>query len=123
DLLDTAVSVSPKYQYHGPFLELVMTEDLFMVGAPKTLTHPYIDSHKDYCSGSPIIAGTRFPVRAVVQYVIKQGLSPEELVREFSQLTLAQVYDALSYYYDHTDAIEQELTQNTEARLRPSANN
>ncbi|MBA3494767.1 MAG: DUF433 domain-containing protein [Gammaproteobacteria bacterium] len=94
-----------------------------MVSAPKTITHPYIDSHKDHCSGSPIIAGTKFPVRAVVQYVIKQGLSPEELVREFSHLTLAQVYDALSYYYDHTDAIEQELTQNTEARSRPSANN
>ncbi|MGH8490791.1 MAG: DUF433 domain-containing protein [Gammaproteobacteria bacterium] len=47
-----------------------------MVSAPKPITHPYIDSHKDYCSGSPIITGTKFPVRAVVQYLIKQGVTP-----------------------------------------------
>ncbi|MEW5934084.1 MAG: hypothetical protein AB1816_10920 [Bacillota bacterium] len=30
-------------------------------------------------------------------------MTPGELVREFSHLTLAQVYDALSYYYDHKE--------------------
>jgi hypothetical protein len=30
------------------------------------------------------------------------------------RLTLAQVYDALSYYHDHRDEIEQELRENTE---------
>ena len=81
--------------------------------------HPYVVSRKNYCGGSPIIAGTKFPVRAVVNYVLKQGLAPEELVKEFPHLTLAQVYDALSYYYDHKDDIERELMENTEARLRP----
>jgi hypothetical protein len=30
------------------------------------------------------------------------------------RLTLAQIHDALSYYYDHQDEIEQEIAENTE---------
>jgi uncharacterized protein (DUF433 family) len=40
-------------------------------------------------------------------------MTPEELVREFPHLTLAQVYDALSYYYDHKEEIDQEMHANT----------
>lgn len=90
-----------------------------MARAAAKVTHPYVVSRKDYCGGSPIIAGTKFPVRAVVNYVLKQGLSPEELAKEFPHLTLAQIYDALSYYYDHKEEIEQELRENAEERLRP----
>jgi uncharacterized protein (DUF433 family) len=59
-------------------------------------------------------------VRSVVNYVLRQGLSPEELVREFRHLTLAQVYDALSFYYDHRERIERELAANTESAQRPA---
>ena len=85
--------------------------------AEKT-SHPYIVSDKDYCGGSPIIRGTKFPVRSVVNYVLWQGLSPEELIKEFSHLTLAQVYGALSYYYDCKEEIDRELEANREERLR-----
>jgi uncharacterized protein (DUF433 family) len=51
---------------------------------------------------------------------LRQGISPEELVKEFPHLTLAQVYDALSYYYDHKETIERELQESTEDRLRPA---
>lgn len=64
-----------------------------------------------------MIAGTRFPVRSVVQYVLLQGLSPEELVKEFPHLSLAQVYDALSYYYDHRAQIDHEMKANSEQTL------
>ena len=83
------------------------------------MDHPYIVSHKDYCGGSPVIKGTKFPVRSIVNYVLRQGISPEEMVREFSHLTLAQVYDALSYYYDHKEAIDREIEENSEEKLRP----
>jgi len=91
-----------------------------MVGTIEKPRHTYIESRRDYCGGSPVIAGTRFPVRSVVNYVLRQGLTPEELVKEFTHLTLAQVYDALSYYYDHQSEIEQELSGNTEATIRKS---
>src|SRR4030043_2466835 len=71
--------------------------------------HPYIVSLKTHCGGSPVITGTKFPVRSVVFYVLKQGMTPEELVKEFSHLTLPQVYDALSYYYDNKEQIDRDL--------------
>ncbi len=89
-----------------------------MTNLAEKIAHPYIVSHKDYCGGSAIINGTKFPVRSVVNYVHRQGLSPEEIVGEFSHLTLAQVYDALSYYYDHKEDIDRELRENSEQMLR-----
>ena len=91
-----------------------------MVTAAEKIKHPYIVARKGVCGGSPAIAGTKFPVRSVVNYVLRQGLSPEELVREFRHLSLAQVYDALSYYYDHRDVIDSDLADNTDDRQRSS---
>lgn len=91
-----------------------------MTKAQEKTKHPYVISRKGYCGGSPVIARTKFPVRSVVNYVLRQGISPEELVKEFPHLTLAQVYDALSYYYDHKETIERELQESTEDRLRPA---
>ena len=53
-----------------------------------------------------------------MNYVLRQGLSPEEIVGEFSHLTLAQIYDALSYYYDNKENIDRELLENSEERQR-----
>ena len=39
-------------------------------------------------------------------------MSAEELVRTFPHLTLAQVHDALSYYYDHQAEIDKEIQTN-----------
>ena len=92
-----------------------------MGNTTQTAEHPYIISQADLCGGSPIIRGTKFPVRSVVNYVLRQGLSPEELVKEFTHLTLAQVYDALSYYYDHKDTIDKDLFDNSVDASHPSA--
>jgi uncharacterized protein (DUF433 family) len=85
-----------------------------MAQAHVKVVHPYIIRRKDYCGGQPIIKGTKFPVRSVVAYVLQQGMTPEELVTLFPHLTLAQVYDALSYYYDHKAEIDRDLAANTE---------
>jgi uncharacterized protein (DUF433 family) len=41
----------------------------------------------------------------------RRGLTVDEILREFPHLTPAQVYDALSYYYDHQDELDQEITE------------
>ena len=82
------------------------------------LRHPHIVSRKGYCGGSPVIAGTKFPVRSVVNYVLRQGMAPEELAAEFRHLTLAQIHDALSYYYDHQGEVERDIAANTESSVR-----
>ncbi len=89
-----------------------------MSSVAQEVRHPYIVSQKDYCGGSPIVIGTKFPVRSVVNYALKQGMAPEELVKEFPHLKLAHVYDALSYYYDYKADIERELSENTETKLK-----
>lgn len=74
-------------------------------------SHRYITRVEGILSGEPIIAGTRTPVRAVVEHW-KFGDSPETIVRKLPHLRLAQVFDALSYYDDHRDEIEQAIARN-----------
>ena len=90
-----------------------------MASAAHKSKHPHVAIVRAAGGNTAVVSGSRFPVRSVVNYVLKQGLSPEELVREFGHLTLAQVYDALSYYYDHREEIERELAENTESAQRP----
>lgn len=89
-----------------------------MSASIQSITHPHITKNPDVCGGSPVIAGTRFPVRSVVFYILKIGLTPEEMVERFPHLSLAQVYNALAYYYDNRSEIEQDILENTEETVR-----
>jgi uncharacterized protein (DUF433 family) len=84
----------------------------------QSIVHPHIKKDPDVCGGSPVIEGTRFPVRSVVFYALKIGLTPEEIVEKFPHLSLAQIYDALAYYYDNRVEIEQDILENTEETVR-----
>lgn len=73
--------------------------------------HPYIVSDETILSGAPIVAGTRTSVRAIAE-LWKFGVTPEEILIRLPHLTLAQVFDALSYYLDHRDEIDQDILSN-----------
>jgi len=80
--------------------------------------HPYITSEVSRWGERAIVAGTRIPVSIIVGYT-RLGLKPEDFAVEVHPaLTPAHVHDALSYYYDHVDEIEQELSANTEEATR-----
>ncbi len=85
-------------------------------------THAHITKTPGVVGGSACIAGTRFPVRSVVIHVLRHGMTPEELVRDFPYLSLAQVHDALSYYYDFKSEIDLEIDQNAEAHWQGRLN-
>ncbi len=76
--------------------------------------HPYIVRIEGVCGGRPIVAGTRISVRTIAERV-RLGDSPEQIVKDFPPLTLAEVYDALSYYHEHRIEIEAEMVANREA--------
>ncbi len=59
----------------------------------------YVTRQSEILSGEPIITGTRTPVRAIVENW-RLGLRPEEIPLHLPHLTLAQVFDALSFYLD-----------------------
>lgn len=75
----------------------------------------YVTRVPGICGGRPIIRGTRVPVNAIVGSH-KLGMSPEEIAAALPNLTLAQVHEALSYYYDHMDEIEREIEEERRAR-------
>lgn len=60
------------------------------------------------------IAGTRVRVRDIYAHSEIHGESPEEIVAAFPHLTLAQVHAALSYYFEHREAILDEIRRDDE---------
>jgi len=73
--------------------------------------HRYIVQDDTILSGEPIVEGTRTPVRAVVE-LWRQGIMPEDIPNRLPHLTLAQTFDALSYYSDHQQEINQHIQRN-----------
>jgi len=84
----------------------------------ETTRHPYIVKNKDVCNGSPIIEGTRTRVIDIaVEYEIL-GHSPDEIIRSHPHIRLYQVHDALSYYYENRDEMDQKIKQDREFTTR-----
>ncbi len=77
--------------------------------ALKQRAHPYITKEKSVCGGSPIIAGTRLRVIDIAIEYDRMGYSPDQIVDLHPQLSLAQVHDALSFYYENQDTLDQEI--------------
>ena len=73
--------------------------------------HPYIVRKSGVCGGSPIIDGSRITVRLIAQ-LVKTGSSAEEILASYPHLSLAQIHDAISYYFDHREEIEQDIEDN-----------
>lgn len=77
--------------------------------------HPYIEVYQSRSGPRPVIKGTRVRVSTVVGYT-RMGYDAEKIANELlPHLNLAQIHDALSYYYDHRDEIDQELAEDSEA--------
>ncbi|MDQ7857692.1 MAG: DUF433 domain-containing protein [Armatimonadota bacterium] len=73
--------------------------------------HPHIVKVPDICGGAATVQGTRVPVWVLVEYT-RAGHTPGELQDFYPHLSLAQIYDALSYWQDHPEEIEAEIRQN-----------
>ena len=78
-------------------------------------SHAYVEVRDTRSGPRSMIRGTQVPVSMIVGY-IRLGKSPEAIAGEvLPRLSLAQVYDALSYYYGHRTSIDRELEEDTEA--------
>jgi uncharacterized protein (DUF433 family) len=73
--------------------------------------HRFIAKNDQILGGEPIIRGTRTPVRAIAE-LWRMGIAPEEIPNRLPHLTLAQVFDALSYFSDHQDEINAHIERN-----------
>jgi uncharacterized protein (DUF433 family) len=66
-----------------------------------------ITSTPGVCGGKPCIAGTRIRVLDIYVMHELQGKTPDEIVRAYPHITLAEVHSALAYYYSHIEEISQ----------------
>lgn len=72
-----------------------------MPTAAKEIRHPYVSASRKVRGGEPVISATGIRVLDIaVRYEI-MGMVPEDIIVAFPHLTLPQIHDALSYYYEH----------------------
>lgn len=68
---------------------------------------------EDVLGGEPRVEGTRVGVRHVAALAVDGGRSPAYVADQFD-LSLAEVHQALSYYYDNLEEM-RELERETDA--------
>jgi len=86
-----------------------------MAEAVKT-EHPHIVRQAGVCGGEPVIDGLRVSVRHVV--TLHQRGEAIVDIAEFLGITEAQVFHALSYFFDHCDEIMSLIAQEELAHAR-----
>lgn len=70
------------------------------------VAYRYITSVPGIHGGEPIVKGTRVPVRSIV-LAWRRGVAPEEIPALYPTVKLAEVFEALSYYSDNQDEINE----------------
>jgi Uncharacterized conserved protein len=78
---------------------------------PVSVQYRYIGSVPGVLGGEPLIKGTRISVRTIV-LTWRRGVPLEEIPEHFPHVTLAQVFEALSYYSDNQDEINEYIELN-----------
>jgi len=86
-----------------------------MAEAVKT-GHPHIERHEGICGGEPVIDGLRVTVRHVAT-LHRRGETILEIAEALG-ITEAQVFHALSYFFDHRDEILALIAQEKLAPAR-----
>jgi uncharacterized protein (DUF433 family) len=93
----------------------VLRSGIMSAAAHDRKEHAYVVRTPGTCGGRARIDGTRIAVWLVVDAIVRRGGTPEEVVEAHPHLNLAQVHDALSYFYDHREEIEADLREQDDA--------
>ncbi|MFB3893900.1 MAG: DUF433 domain-containing protein [Phycisphaerae bacterium] len=73
--------------------------------------HPYVEKVEGRCGGQAVIEGSRIPVWIIVEWY-RSGLTAEEILAHYPQLTLSRIFDALGYFDDNRQEIEEDVAAN-----------
>ena len=71
----------------------------------------HIEITPDVCGGKPRIAGHRIKVQDIVIWHEKMGMSPDEIVSQYPNINLSDVYAALAYYHDNLEEIRLQIEE------------
>jgi uncharacterized protein (DUF433 family) len=86
---------------------------------PVKVPHPHVEVRDDVLGGSPVVRGTRVPVRRLWSWH-RGGVKVETLLKRYPQLGPARVLSALAFAYDNVDLLEADLARER-ALLGPKA--
>ena len=70
----------------------------------------HIEITPGIAGGKPRIAGHRITVQDIVLWHERMGKSADEIATEYD-LTLADIYAALTYYFDHREEINRSIKE------------
>ncbi len=70
----------------------------------------HIEITTEVRGGRPRIVGTRITVADIVIMHLRLGQSLEEIAGKYD-LSLAAVYSAMAYYYDHRDEVDRRIEE------------
>jgi len=73
-----------------------------------------IEATPGVCGGKPRLAGRRIRVQDIVAWYEYHGMTPDEIVSGYPQITLADVHAALAYYHAHRTEIQQQMQEDEE---------
>jgi len=106
-LLDELIKLDPDEERALAEVALVADEE-----SPGEVTvdprRGHIEVTGDVANGKPRIAGHRITVQNIVVWHERLGLSADEIATTYD-LSLADVYAALAFYYDHRDQIDRSI--------------
>lgn len=72
--------------------------------------HPHVVRNPQVCGGSPTISGTRIGVLQIA-IMWRGGDTVDEILQVFPHLKASQVHDAISYYLDHQQEMDEEIAR------------
>ncbi|MBI2479449.1 MAG: DUF433 domain-containing protein [Planctomycetia bacterium] len=78
----------------------------------QTKTERIVDK-PEVCGGRACIAGTRIRAQDIYVRHELQGVSADEIVSRFPRITMADVYAAPAYFWDHRDEILRQMREET----------
>ena len=73
-------------------------------------TNQHIVTTPGVCGGKPRISGRRITVANIAIWHERLGRSADDIATDYD-LTLADVYGALTYYFDHRAEIDQSIAE------------
>jgi uncharacterized protein (DUF433 family) len=74
----------------------------------------HIECTPGICGGKPRIAGHRIRVQDIYVLHELKGLSPDEILGVFPDISLADVHAAMTYFWDHREEIQQQMKDDEE---------
>ena len=75
---------------------------------PIRVHHPHVEARPDLLGGSPVVRGTKVPVRRLWAWH-RKGVTVETLVKRYPALGPAKVLCALAFAYDNEATVEADL--------------